>query len=70
MAWFRAVETAERSERRLFEDPYAMDLLRSGAHAAHRRPGGEAIRAGARQLRLLGAGFDSRMFPRWLFGKA
>lgn len=96
MALFRAVETAERPGRRLFEDQYALPLL-SGplkmlAEIA-RVPGAgrlvpafldfgwpytrssgvvrtrmiddlvrEAIRAGAKQLVLLGAGFDSRAY--------
>src|SRR5271163_4740389 len=94
MALFRAVETAEPPDRRLFEDPYAIPLL-SGALKVlaeiarisvigklvpafldfgwpYTRSSGvvrtrliddlvrEAIRAGAQQLVLLGAGFDSR----------
>jgi methyltransferase (TIGR00027 family) len=96
MALFRAVETAERPERRLFDDPYAIPLLagklRMLAEIArlpligrlvpafldfgwpYTRSSGvvrtrmiddlvsEAIRAGARQLVLLGAGFDSRAY--------
>jgi methyltransferase (TIGR00027 family) len=96
MALFRAVETAQPSTRRLFDDPYAAPLL-SGtlkilAESAHLPVVGglvpafldfgwpytrssavartrmiddlvrEAIRAGARQLVLLGAGFDSRPY--------
>jgi len=96
MALFRAVETAEPPDRRLFEDPYAIPLL-SGtlkvlAEIArisvvgklvpafldfgwpHTRSSGvvrtrliddlvrEAIHAGAQQLVLLGAGFDSRAY--------
>jgi methyltransferase (TIGR00027 family) len=96
MALFRAVETAERPDRRLFDDPHAAALLtgrlkalagfarlpavgrlatyfldlgwprtRSSAvvrtrliddHVRH------AIRSGARQALLLGAGFDSRPY--------
>jgi methyltransferase (TIGR00027 family) len=96
MALFRAVETAERPERRLFDDPYAIPLLagklRMLAEIArlpligklvpafldfgwpYTRSSGvvrtrmiddlvcEAIRDGARQLVLLGAGFDSRAY--------
>jgi methyltransferase (TIGR00027 family) len=96
MALFRAVETAERPNRRLFEDPYAISLL-SGVLKAlaemtslplvgrlvpafldfgwpYTRSSGvirtrmiddlvrEAIHAGAQQLVLLGAGFDSRAY--------
>jgi methyltransferase (TIGR00027 family) len=96
MALFRAVETAEPTERRLFEDAYAIHLL-SGtlkklAELARlplvgrlvpafldlgwpfTRSSGvvrtrmiddlvcDAIRTGARQLVLLGAGFDSRSY--------
>jgi methyltransferase (TIGR00027 family) len=96
MALFRAVETAERPGRRLFEDPYAIPFLsgtlKSLAQIAqisgigrlvpafldlgwpHTRSSGvvrtrliddlvrDSIHAGARQLVLLGAGFDSRAF--------
>jgi methyltransferase (TIGR00027 family) len=96
MALFRAVETAERPGRRLFEDPYAIPLLsgtlkvlagiaqifaigklvpafldlgwpytRSSAVVRTRLIDDllrEAIHAGARQLVLLGAGFDSRAY--------
>jgi methyltransferase (TIGR00027 family) len=96
MALFRAVETAQRPGRRLFEDPYAIPML-SGALKAlaktaqipglgrsvrafldfgwpYTRSSGvvrtrliddlvrDSIRAGVRQLVLLGAGFDSRAF--------
>jgi methyltransferase (TIGR00027 family) len=96
MALFRAVETAERPGRRLFDDQYAVPLL-SGALKVlaeiarvpgvgrlvpafldagwpYTRSSGvvrtrmiddlvrEAIHAGARQLVLLGAGFDSRAY--------
>jgi len=94
MAFFRALETQERSERRLFDDPYALALLsgalRTSARLAHWPISGRlvrivlelgwpytrssgvvrtraiddyvrrGIRGGARQLVLLGAGFDSR----------
>jgi methyltransferase (TIGR00027 family) len=96
MALFRAVETAEPPDRRLFEDPYAVALLSGTLKALaeiarwpmigrlvpafldlgwpHTRSSGvvrtrliddlvgEAIRAGAAQLVLLGAGFDSRAY--------
>ncbi|HTX35587.1 MAG TPA: class I SAM-dependent methyltransferase [Bryobacteraceae bacterium] len=96
MALFRAVETAEPPRRRLFEDPYALPLLRGVLKALAEfarlpvagravpafldlgwpstRSSGvvrtrmiddlvrDAIAAGARQLVLLGAGFDSRAF--------
>jgi methyltransferase (TIGR00027 family) len=96
MALFRAVETAERPGRRLFQDPYAISLLSGTLKALaetarlpivgrlvpafldlgwpYTRSSGvvrtrmiddfvrEAIRAGARQLVLLGAGFDSRAY--------
>ncbi len=96
MALFRAVETAERPGRRLFEDPYAFPLLsgilKSLAQIAQISRIGRLVRAfldqgwpytrssavvrtrliddlvrdsvhaGARQLVLLGAGFDSRAF--------
>src|ERR1700733_15366344 len=96
MALFRAVETAEPSGRRLFEDPYAIPLLsgtlRGLAEIAripvigklvpsfldfgwpYTRSSGvvrtrliddlirDAIHAGAQQLVLLGAGFDSRAY--------
>lgn len=96
MALFRAVETAEKSSRRLFDDPYAIPLLsgtlkalaestrfpivgrlvpafldlgwpytRSSAVVRTRMIDDlvrEAIRAGAQQLVLLGAGFDSRAY--------
>jgi methyltransferase (TIGR00027 family) len=96
MALFRAVETAEPPDRRLFEDPYALPLLsgtlkvlaeiarisvigklvpafldfgwphtRSSAVVRTRLIDDlvrEAIRAGAQQLVLLGAGFDSRSY--------
>jgi methyltransferase (TIGR00027 family) len=96
MALFRAVETAEPPDRRLFEDPYAIPLLsgtlkvlaeiarisvigklvpafldfgwpytRSSAVVRTRLIDDqvrEAIHAGARQLVLLGAGFDSRAY--------
>ncbi len=96
MALFRAVETAERPGRRLFEDPYAIPflsgILKSLAQIAqisklgrlvpafldlgwpYTRSSGvvrtrliddlvrDSVRCGARQLVLLGAGFDSRAF--------
>jgi methyltransferase (TIGR00027 family) len=96
MALFRAVETTERADRRLFEDPYAAALLtgqlkalaefarvpwfgrvatwfldlgwprtRSSAVVRTRLIDDlvrQAIRAGARQALLLGAGFDSRAY--------
>jgi len=96
MALFRAVETAKRPDRRLFEDPYATPLLsgtlKALAEAArwpligglvpafldlgwpYTRSSGvvrtrmiddlvaEAIRGGAQQLVLFGAGFDSRPY--------
>ena len=96
MALFRAVETAERPGRRLFEDPYAIPFLsgtpKSLAQIAQISGIGKLVRAfldlgwpytgssavvrtrliddlvrdslhaGARQLVLLGAGFDSRAF--------
>jgi hypothetical protein len=96
MALFRAVETAQPSARRLFEDPYAIPLLsgtlkalaesarlpivgrlvpafldfgwpytRSSAVVRTRMIDDlvrEAIRAGAQQMVLLGAGFDSRAY--------
>jgi methyltransferase (TIGR00027 family) len=96
MALFRAVETAERPPRRLFEDSYAIPLLsgtlKTLAQIAQlpfvgrlvpvvldfgwprTRSSGvvrtrfiddlvrEAIRTGAQQLVLLGAGFDSRPY--------
>src|SRR5580698_9928692 len=96
MALFRAVETAQASDRRLFQDPYASALLEGPlamlATLAHWPVIGravpafldvgwpstrssavvrtrliddlvrEAIRAGATQLVLLGAGFDSRPY--------
>jgi methyltransferase (TIGR00027 family) len=96
MALFRAVETAERADRRLFEDPYAALLLTGrlkalaefarlpvvGRLATHFLDLGwprtrssavvrtrliddlvqQAMRAGARQALLLGAGFDSRPY--------
>jgi methyltransferase (TIGR00027 family) len=96
MALFRAVETAEPPDRRLFEDPYAIPLLsgalkvlaeiarisvigklvpafldfgwpytRSSAVVRTRLIDDlvrEAIHAGAQQLVLLGAGFDSRAY--------
>jgi methyltransferase (TIGR00027 family) len=96
MALFRAVETAQPLQRRLFEDQYAIPLLSGAlkrlAQAAQlpfvgrmvpwfldlgwpcSRSSGvvrtrwiddlvrEAIRRGARQLVLLGAGFDSRAY--------
>lgn len=94
MAFFRALETQEQPDRRLFDDPYAFSLLsgtlRIFARLAHWPVSGrlvhavlelgwpytrssgvvrtraiddsirEAIQCGARQLVLLGAGFDSR----------
>jgi methyltransferase (TIGR00027 family) len=96
MALFRAVETAERADRRLFEDPYAAALLtgrlkalaglarlpaigrlatcfldigwprtRSSAVVRTRLIDDlvrQAMRGGARQALLLGAGFDSRPY--------
>jgi len=96
MALFRAVESAEPPERRLFNDPYAIPLLSgtlrrlariSGTHAGrwlvrrfldlgwpYTRSSGvvrtrviddlvlQAIAAGAEQMVLLGAGFDSRAY--------
>ena len=96
MALFRAVESAEPPRRRLFEDPYAVALLRGALKALAEfarwpiagrtvsafldlgwpstRSSGvvrtrmiddlvrDAIARGARQLVLLGAGFDSRAF--------
>jgi methyltransferase (TIGR00027 family) len=96
MALFRAVETAERADRRLFEDPYAAALLtgrlkalatwacfpaagrlatwfldtgwprtRSSAVVRTRHIDDlarQAVRDGARQVLLLGAGFDSRPY--------
>ena len=96
MALFRAVETAERTDRRLFEDPYAAALLtgrlkalagvarlpaigrvatwfldagwprtRSSAVVRTRLIDDlvrQAMRGGARQALLLGAGFDSRPY--------
>jgi methyltransferase (TIGR00027 family) len=96
MALFRAVETAERADRRLFDDPYAAALLtgrlkalagfarlpvagrlatrfldigwprtRSSAVVRTRLIDDlvrQAIGDGARQLLLLGAGFDSRPY--------
>lgn len=96
MALFRAVETAERPDRRLFEDPYAIPLL-SGAIKTlaqiaqvslvgrlvrafldfgwpYTRSSGvvrtrliddlvcRSMHAGAQQMVLLGAGFDSRAY--------
>ena len=94
MAFFRALETQVRPERRLFDDPYALALLsgrlRAFAQLAscpvfgrlvhsilelgwpYTRSSGvvrtraiddmvrQSIRGGARELVLLGAGFDSR----------
>jgi methyltransferase (TIGR00027 family) len=94
MAFFRALETQVRPDRRLFDDPYALALLsgrlRTFAQLAsfpvlgslvhsilelgwpYTRSSGvvrtraiddmvrQAIGGGARQLVLLGAGFDSR----------
>src|ERR1017187_7525245 len=94
MALFRAVETAQHADRRLFEDPYAAPLLTgrlkalagfarlplAGRLATHLLDLGwprtrssavvrtrliddlvrQAIRGGACQALLLGAGFDSR----------
>ena len=96
MALFRAVETAEHPDRRLFADPYAIPLLsgtlKSLAQIAqisgigrlvrafldlgwpYTRSSGvvrtrliddlvrDSVHAGAQQLVLLGAGFDSRAF--------
>ena len=96
MALFRAVETAERADRRLFDDPFAAAFLtgRLKALAAFARLPAigrlatyfldlgwprtrssavgrtrliddlvrQAIRSGARQALLLGAGFDSRPY--------
>lgn len=96
MALFRAVETAERADRRLFEDRYAAALLtgrlkalagfarlpvagrlatwfldagwprtRSSAVVRTRLIDDlvrQAVRGGARQALLLGAGFDSRPY--------
>jgi methyltransferase (TIGR00027 family) len=96
MALFRAVETAEPPDRRLFEDPYAIFLLsgtlkllaeiarisvigklvpafldfgwpytRSSAVVRTRLIDDlvrEATHAGAQQLILLGAGFDTRAY--------
>ncbi len=96
MALFRAVETAERADRRLFEDPYAAALvtgrLKALAEFARLPAAGrlatwfldigwprtrssavvrtrliddlvrQAVRGGARQTLLLGAGFDSRPY--------
>jgi methyltransferase (TIGR00027 family) len=96
MALFRAVETAERADRRLFDDPLAAAFLtgRLKALAAFARLPAigrlatyfldlgwprtrssavvrtrliddlvrQAIRSGARQALLLGAGFDSRPY--------
>jgi methyltransferase (TIGR00027 family) len=96
MALFRAVETAERADRRLFEDPYATAFLSGrlkalagfarlpvvGRLATHFLDLGwprtrssavvrtrliddlvrQAVRGGARQALLLGAGFDSRPY--------
>jgi len=96
MALFRALETAGRADRRLFEDPYATTFLTGPLKAlarfarwpavgrlpawlldlgwARTRSSGvvrtrliddlvcEAIRGGARQALLLGAGFDSRPY--------
>jgi len=96
MALFRAVETAERADGRLFEDPYAAALLTgrlkalatfarlpwAGRLATYFLDAGwprtrssavvrtrliddlvrQAIRGGARQALLLGAGFDSRPY--------
>ena len=96
MALFRAVETAGRADRRLFDDPYAAALLSgrlkalagfarlpiAGRLATHFLDLGwprtrssavvrtrliddlvrQAVRGGARQALLLGAGFDSRPY--------
>jgi methyltransferase (TIGR00027 family) len=96
MALFRAVETAEPADRRLFDDPFAAALLtgrlkalaafaslpaigrlatylldlgwprtRSSAVVRTRLIDDlvrQAIRSGARQALLLGAGFDSRPY--------
>ncbi|MGA3074918.1 MAG: SAM-dependent methyltransferase [Bryobacteraceae bacterium] len=96
MALFRAVETAEPADRRLFDDPYAAAFLTGslkalaafaslpaiGRLATHFLDLGwprtrssavvrtrliddlvrQAIRNGARQALLLGAGFDSRPY--------
>jgi len=96
MALFRAVETAGRADRRLFEDPYAQAMLSGPLRAVaafarlplagrlvpwaldfgwpHTRSSGvvrtrliddlvrRALHAGASQLVLLGAGFDSRPY--------
>lgn len=96
MALFRAVETAERPRRRLFEDSYTIVLLSGALKTLAQiaqvpfvgrlvpvfldfgwpctRSSGvvrtrfiddlvrEAIRTGAQQLVLLGAGFDSRAY--------
>lgn len=96
MALFRAVETAQPRDRRLFDDPYAIPLLSGVLKALAKmarlpvagrlvpalldfgwpctRSSGvvrtrmiddlvcEAVRAGACQLVLLGAGFDSRAY--------
>lgn len=96
MALFRAVETAERPGRRLFEDTYAIHLLSGSLKKLAKFAGlplvgrlvpafldlgwpftrssgvvrtrmiddlvRESIRTGARQLVLLGAGFDSRAY--------
>jgi len=96
MAFFRALESLEPAERRLFTDPYALPLLagplRTVARIARFGLAGsfvrtileigwpytlssgvartraiddlvsDAIRGGARQLLLLGAGFDSRAY--------
>jgi methyltransferase (TIGR00027 family) len=94
MAFFRALETQVRRDRRLFDDPYALALLSGRLRAfaqmssfpilgslvhfilelgwPYTRSSGvvrtraiddmvrQAIGGGARQLVLLGAGFDSR----------
>jgi methyltransferase (TIGR00027 family) len=96
MALFRAIETAEKSTRRLFDDAYAISLLSGVLKVLARmawlpivgrlvpafldfgwpytRSSGvvrtrviddavrDAIRTGAKQLVLLGAGFDSRAY--------